>query len=99
MSTPLVGMKWAIVLSALLISVNLSAQDRSVDPTWLHRYLPRLSEAKTDLSSGTCHYKPFFGSGDANDRSLRSVSRFAEVSIDPHGACQSVLYDREEEID
>jgi mannose-6-phosphate isomerase-like protein (cupin superfamily) len=99
MSTPLVGMKWAIVLSALLISVNLSAQDRSVDPTWLHRYLPRLSETKTDLSSGTCHYKPFFGSGDANDQILRSVSRFAEVSIDPHGACQSVLYDREEEID
>ena len=93
------GMNWSIVLGALLISVNLSAQDRSVDPTWLHRYLPRLSETKTDLSSGTCHYKPIFVAGDADDRILRSVSRFAEVSVDPHGACQSVLYDREEEID
>jgi mannose-6-phosphate isomerase-like protein (cupin superfamily) len=92
-------MNWSIVLGALLISVNLSAQDRSVDPTWLHRYLPRLSETKTDLSSGTCHYKPIFVAGDADDRILRSVSRFAEVSVDPHGACQSVLYDREEEID
>lgn len=99
MSTPVVGMKRAMVLFALLISVNLSAQDRSVDPTWLHRYLPSLSETKTDLSTGTCHYKPFFGAGGADDRILRSVSRFAEVSVDPQGACQSVLYDREEEID
>ena len=95
----MVGMKRAMVLFALLISVNLSAQDRSVDPTWLHRYLPSLSETKTDLSTGTCHYKPFFGAGGADDRILRSVSRFAEVSVDPQGACQSVLYDREEEID
>jgi mannose-6-phosphate isomerase-like protein (cupin superfamily) len=94
-----VGMKWTILLSGLLISANLSAQDRSVDPTWLHRYLPRLSETKADLSSGTCHYKSIFGAGDADNRILRSVSRFAEVSVDPQGTCQSVLYDREEEID
>jgi mannose-6-phosphate isomerase-like protein (cupin superfamily) len=61
--------------------------------------LPHLSEAKTELSSGTCHYKPIFGAGDADNRILRSVSRFAEVSVDAQGECQNVLYDREEEID
>ncbi len=98
MSTSLVGMNCRIVLFLLLIS-NLSAQDRHVDATWLHRYLPRLSETKTDLSSGTCHYRPIFGAGDADNRILRGVSRFAEVSIDAQGKCQSVVYDREEEID
>jgi mannose-6-phosphate isomerase-like protein (cupin superfamily) len=86
------------LLFLLLIS-NLSAQDRKVDATWLHRYVPSLSEVKTELSSGTCHYKPVFGAGDADLRILRSVSRFAEVSVDAQGECQNVLYDREEEID
>src|SRR5438093_13508371 len=92
-------MKCRILLFCLLIAANLLAQDRTVDATWLHRYLPRLREAKVDLSSATCHYKPIFGTGDADNRILRSISRFAEVSVDAQGKCQSVLYDREEEID
>ena len=98
MSTPLRGMNCGILLLLLMVS-NLAAQDRNVDATWLHRYLPSLSETKTDLSSGTCHYKPIFGAGDTDNRILRSVSRFAEVSVDAQGKCQDVLYDREEEID
>lgn len=82
----------------VLTPANLSAQERTVDATWLHRFVPGLSEAKTDLSSPTCHYKPIFGAADADDRILRSVSRFAEVTVDAHGECQRVLYDREEEI-
>jgi len=97
-STRRVGTNCRRLLFLLLIS-NLSAQDRKVDPTWLHRSLPHLSEAKTEQSSGTCHYKPIFGAGDADNRILRSVSRFAEVSVDAQGECQNVLYDREEEID
>jgi len=82
----------------LLMLANLSAQDRTVDPTWLHRFVPRLSEAKADLSSPTCHYKPIFGAGDADNRILRSVSHFGEVTLESQGNCQSVLHDREEEI-
>jgi mannose-6-phosphate isomerase-like protein (cupin superfamily) len=78
---------------------SLSAQDRPVDPTWLHRSLLSIPEVKTDLSSETCHYRPIFGAGDADARMLRSVSRFAEVSLDARGKCQSVQYGREEEID
>ena len=82
----------------LLTSANLPAQDRTVDATWLHRYVPTLSEAKADLSSVTCRYKPIFGAGDGDNRILRSVSHFGEVTVEAHGNCQSVVHDREEEI-
>jgi mannose-6-phosphate isomerase-like protein (cupin superfamily) len=87
-----------ILLLSLLIASDLLAQDRKVDATWLHRYLPNLSDASGDLASATCHYKPIFGEGDSENRLLRSVARFAEVTLDAHGNCQTVHYDREEEI-
>ncbi len=86
------------LLLSVLIASELLAQERKVDATWLHRYLPRLGEAGGDLASGTCHYKPVFGEGDPETRILRSVTRFAEVTLDAHGDCQTVHYDREEEI-
>ncbi len=85
------------LLLSLLIASELLAQDRKVDATWLHRYIPRLSEAGGDLASGTCHYKPIFGEGDRETRVLRSVTRFGEVTLDALGNCQTVLYDRQEE--
>ncbi|MGB7599648.1 MAG: cupin domain-containing protein [Candidatus Sulfotelmatobacter sp.] len=93
-------MKTLLVL--LLLSPNLLAQnweiDRKIDPTWLHRYVPHLSETQADLASPTCHFKAIFGEGDANDRTLQSVARFAEVTLDAHGNCPATLYDHEEEI-
>jgi mannose-6-phosphate isomerase-like protein (cupin superfamily) len=83
----------------LLVSASVTAQDRKVDPTWLRRSVPEVKEVKSDLSSPTCHYKPIFGSGDPDSRVLRSVSRFAEVAVDAGGSCQSVVRDREEELD
>jgi len=83
----------------LLLSANVTAQDRKVDPTWLRRSVPQVKEVQTDLSSPACHYKPIFGTGDPDSRILRSVSRFAEVSIDAGGSCQTVVRDREEELD
>ena len=82
----------------LLMSANLPAQDRTVDATWLHRYVPNLGEAKAEISSSTCHYKPIFGAGDPDNHMLRSVSHFGEVTLESHGSCQSVVHDREEEI-
>jgi mannose-6-phosphate isomerase-like protein (cupin superfamily) len=86
------------LLLLLLISSDLLAQDWKVDPTWLHRYVPGLSEARVDLTSATCHYKPIFGEADADGRSLESVARFGEATLDAHGKCEGVLYDRQEEI-
>src|SRR5712675_1699110 len=95
-------MSTTLLFLSLLISANLPADrpagDRTVDATWLHRYLPSLNETKADLSSASCHYTPIFGVGDAENRILRSISRFAEVSVEAHGNCQSVLYALEEEI-
>ena len=82
----------------MLLSFHLLAQERKVDPTWLHRYLPRVSEATNNFTSSTCHYKPIFGEGDANGKILRSVTRFGEVVLDSNGSCQKTTYDREEEI-
>jgi mannose-6-phosphate isomerase-like protein (cupin superfamily) len=84
-------------LLLLLAATGLPGQDRKVDPTWLHRYVPSLPEGG-DLSSLACHYKPIFGEGDSEARILRSVSRFREISVDSHGACQATQYDREEEL-
>ena len=88
----------SILLLLPWIAAGLAAQDRQVDPTWLHRYVPQLSEARVDLSSATCHYKPIFGEGDSENRIMRSVARFGEAKLDRHGQCGSAFYDREEEI-
>lgn len=82
----------------VLTACSVRAQDRTVDPTWLHRFTPQLTEVNADLSSGHCHYKAIFGEGDTGSRTLRSVSRFGEVTVEPGGQCQGVHYEREEEI-
>jgi mannose-6-phosphate isomerase-like protein (cupin superfamily) len=86
------------LLLLLLTASAVLAQDRQVDPTWLHRYVPQLKDSTSDLSSSSCHFKPIFGEGDAQKRTLLSMTRFAEVTLDPRGSCQLTLYDREEEI-
>ena len=92
------GINLKILWLVLLISCDLWAQDRKVDPTWLHRYLPQLNTANVGLSSESCRYQAIFGEGDAERGILRSISRFGEVTIDPNGSCQSTSYDREEEL-
>jgi len=87
-----------ILLLLLLIPCELAAQERQVDPTWLHRYVPRLSETRIDLTTATCHYKAIFGEGDNENRIMRSVARFGEATLDTQGTCQTVSYDRQEEL-
>ena len=82
----------------LLISPYLAAQERTVDPTWLRRSLPQVTEAQVGFSTPSCRYKPLFGEGDKDHRILRGVSRFGEVTIDANGSCRGVSYDREEEL-
>ena len=88
--------KLKTLLFSLLIASALSAQERTVDPTWLHRYTPALSEAAG--GTATCRYKPVFGEGDPQNRTLRTVARFGELAIDAGGNCQAVFYDHQEEI-
>lgn len=87
-----------LLLFSFLLAHCLRAQDRPIDPTWLHRYVPDLVEAKAELTSPSCHYRPMFGESDKDNRSLQTVTRFGEVTLDAHGSCQTVHYDRQEEI-
>jgi mannose-6-phosphate isomerase-like protein (cupin superfamily) len=98
-SRALLGTKLKTLLLLLLSVSALLAQNRQVDPTWLRRYIPQLSDAAAELSSASCHFRPIFGEGDAQNRILLSVTRFAEVTLDPRGSCPTALYDRQEEID
>jgi mannose-6-phosphate isomerase-like protein (cupin superfamily) len=82
----------------MLLALGLEAQEHPTDPTWLHRYVPQQSEAQVALTSPTCHYRAIFGEGDKDKRSLQTVARFGEVTLDPHADCKAVSYDRQEEI-
>ena len=90
-------MKTLLILM-LAVAPALPAQERSVAPTWLHRYLPDISGHSTDFTGVSCHYTPIFGEGDADSHALRSVSRFGEIAVDGHGACRAVRYPRQEEL-
>jgi len=87
-----------LVLFSSSLSFRAQAQERQVDPTWLHRFVPELTDSQADFSSETCHYKAVFGEGDSQSRTMLSVARFGEASIAPRGSCQNAHYDREEEI-
>jgi mannose-6-phosphate isomerase-like protein (cupin superfamily) len=87
-----------LLLFLLIMVPRVGAQAHPVDPTWLHRYVPELTETKVDLSTATCHYRAIFGEGDKDNRSFQTVTRFGEVTLDARGNCQNVVYDREEEI-
>ena len=88
----------SLFLFLLIVAPSLRAQEHPTDPTWLHRYVPSLVETKADLSSATCHYRAIFGEGDKDNRSFQAVTRFGEVTLDAHGSCQTVVYERQEEI-
>ncbi len=94
------ALNWKRLLLTLLICsfCAVRAQERKVTPTWLHRYVPKLTDRAVDLSSPTCHYKAIFGEGDAGSQPLPSVARFGEAAVSSHGACAAMQYDRQEEI-
>jgi len=82
----------------LLLAPCLVAQERKIDATWLHRYAPDAKPFRTKFTNDSCVYKPLFGEGDAQERGLRSVSRFGQIEIAKGGRCEPVSYSREEEI-
>jgi mannose-6-phosphate isomerase-like protein (cupin superfamily) len=87
-----------LLMLLLVIAPPLVPQQQKVAPTWLHRYVPDLTEQRTNFSSNSCHYTPIFGEGDAESPALQSVTRFGEVTVDRHGSCQPTEYPRQEEL-
>ena len=86
------------ILMFLVLQTALLAQERSVEPTWLHRDVASLRERSSDLSSSSCHYTPIFGEGDDESRFPLSIARFGELTVDPQGVCPAVAYPRQEEL-
>ena len=92
-------MKFGLLLFTLLsLAPGSLSQERKIDPTWLHQYLPDAKVSQAAFTTDTCRYKPLFGDGDAESRTLQSVSRFGEIEIANRGACHPIVYDREEEL-
>jgi mannose-6-phosphate isomerase-like protein (cupin superfamily) len=85
-------------LMLIAIGMGLMMQERKVEPTWLYRDVSTLAEQKIDLSSESCHYTAIFGEGDSEAKLPQSVARFGELTVAPHGTCQTVEYPREEEL-
>ena len=81
----------------LLAALPLAAAERTVDPTFLHRYLPDVREQKSEINTATCHYKPLFGAGDSQDRVPRGIARFGGIDVDPGGRCEAASYPAEEQ--
>jgi mannose-6-phosphate isomerase-like protein (cupin superfamily) len=88
-------LKIAVLL--LLLSLNPLGQEWKVDPTWLHRYVPDMSEHAVPGESG-CHYKPIFGEGDPESRAMISVARFGELTLDSGANCERASLVHQEEI-
>lgn len=87
-----------LIFLLFVVSPLLLAQERKVEPTWLHRDVSTLHEHQIDLTTNSCHYTPIFGEGDSDSQVPQSVTRFGKLTIDPHGNCQAVEYPRTEEI-
>lgn len=85
-------------VTLLAIGAAPSAQERKVEPTWLYRNVSAIRERHNDLTSDSCHYTPIFGEGDVEARLPLSVARFGELTVEAHGACQTVEYPLEEEL-
>lgn len=82
----------------LLSTTFLLGAERSVDPTFLHRFVPDVEITPSDLSMDRCHYKPLFGEGDSVTGIVKGVARYGELTIDPKGTCAEVTYPGEEQV-
>ncbi len=89
-------MRLGLCLPLLLYACLLTAgEPRTVEPTFLRRYVPDTAEQRADVTTPTCHYKPIFGAGD---RVLKGISRFGEMTVDPGGESARLSYPDEEQI-
>ncbi len=82
----------------LFVAACAFGAERTVDPTFLYRYVPDLPAKPSDITSDTCRYKPIFGEGDSVRSIVRGVARYGEAEVDPNGSCKPVSYAAEEQI-
>jgi mannose-6-phosphate isomerase-like protein (cupin superfamily) len=86
------------LLLLLVAAPCLLGAERTVDPTFLHRYLPDIAAKPSEVTTSNCHCKPVFGEGDSVSALAKGVARFGEIVVDPNGACATVECPAEEQI-
>ena len=75
-----------------------SAAERTIDPTFLRRFVGDLQQKTVDLSTPSCHYRPIFGLGDPEARIAKGVARFGEMTIDAKGTSAETTCPDEEQV-
>jgi mannose-6-phosphate isomerase-like protein (cupin superfamily) len=95
---PMRKIRIAVILLCLVALSSGRGEERRVDPTFLHRFVPDLQEKPSDLTTPTCHYKPIFGAGDSDTSVVRGVARYGEMKLDPGGSTALVNYPAEEQV-
>jgi mannose-6-phosphate isomerase-like protein (cupin superfamily) len=88
----------AALLTAILCIPLLHADERKIDPTFLHRDTSAVKASNSDLTTARCHYKPLFGQGDPDTSVVVGVARYGEAVVDPHAACTTVQYSGEDQV-
>jgi mannose-6-phosphate isomerase-like protein (cupin superfamily) len=88
----------SVLLPTLFWAALLNAEDRRIDPTFLHRDLSAARETAADFTTSTCHYKPLFGQGDHDRPVVIGIARYGEVILDPNGACATRNYPEEDQV-
>ena len=88
----------SVFLASFFCAGISNADDRRVDPTFLHREISAVKETASDLTTATCHYKPLFGEGDRDKSIVVGIARYGEAIIDPSGACATRDYPEEDYV-
>ena len=86
------------LLIGLFCAPLLHANDRKIDPTYLHRDTSTVGETKSDITTKTCHYRALFGQGDSDASVVVGVARYGEAVVDPNGVCGLVQYPDEDQV-
>ena len=87
-----------VLMAGMLWTLSIRADDRKIDPTYLYRDTATAAKKPSDITTATCHYKPFFGKGDPDTSVVVGVARYGEAVIDPHGSCATVQYPQEDQV-
>jgi mannose-6-phosphate isomerase-like protein (cupin superfamily) len=72
--------------------------DRTLYPTFLHRFAPEAKVATKAISNATTHHRPLFGKGSAHAKLLRTAARFGMLTVNPRGVSARVQFPRVEHI-
>ncbi|MBI4902256.1 MAG: cupin domain-containing protein [Acidobacteria bacterium] len=71
------------------------------DPTFLRRRVADIAPRPDDLTrnaTGTLAYRPIFGIGDDQAKSLKGIARYGELRLEPGAATAIVKYAAEEQL-